>query len=130
MAQNIPVTPSDPWYELTVPLDDADGSSTPYTFEFRWNTIDKAWYFNLYEQDRTPIVHGVKVVLGMYLGRRSRHVFFKKGVLVAIDTSNKGREAGFDDFGTRVILRRYTVQDVIIGRVSLPPELQASGSTE
>lgn len=116
MAQNIPITPSDPWQEITVPLDDTDGSTTPYIFEIRWNPRESAWYLNLFEANGDPIITGIKIVLGMYLGRRSRHSFFRKGVLVAIDTSNQGKEAGLDDLGTRVVLRRYTAQEVVTGR--------------
>jgi hypothetical protein len=120
MAQDIPITPSDPWQEITVPLDDSDGSSTPYIFELKWNLRDLSWYLNIYEANGAVVITGVRVVLGMYLGRRSRHDFFRKGVLVAIDTAAKkpgqGKEAGLDDFGTRVILRRYTAQEVVTGR--------------
>jgi hypothetical protein len=116
MAQNIPITPSDPWQQITIPLDDTDGSSTPYIFELRWNLREGAWYLNIFEANGSAIIHGVKVVLGMYLGRRSRHDLFRKGALVAVDTSRQGKEAGLDDFGTRVVLRRYTAQEIVTGR--------------
>lgn len=110
---DIPVIPSNAWYELTVPFDAPDGTMV---FEFRWNFRDASWYFNLSQEDGTRLVSGKRIVLGTYLGSRSRAPFFKRGVLVAIDTSNQGREAGFDDFGTRVVLRRFTAQEVMVGR--------------
>lgn len=126
MAQDIPITPSEPWQEITTQIDEGDGTVTTYIFELKWNVRDLSWYLNLFEQDGTPIVHGVRCVLGMYLGRRSRHTFFKRGVLVCVDTTREGREATLDDFGTRVVLRRYTVQDVIVGRSVLPSNLAPS----
>ena len=126
MAQDLQITPSEPWFELTTALADAEGGTTTYRFDFRWNVRDESFYFDMYEDDGTPIVHGVRVVLGMYLGRRAQHPFFRKGVLVAIDLSGQGREATLDDFGTRVILRHYTVYDVLVGRGILPGGLNAS----
>lgn len=113
--QDIPVVPSNAWYELTVPLAEADGSVSTIVFEFRWNFFNASWYMSV-TQDNIELITGVRVVLGTYLGSRSRASFFRNGVIVAIDTSNQGREAGFDDFGTRVVLRRFTVYEVITGR--------------
>ncbi len=126
MAQDIPITPGDPWQEITTQIDEGDGTVSTYVFELKWNVRDSSWYLNLSEQDGTPIVHGARCVLGMYLGRRSRHPFFKKGVLVCVDTTREGREATLDDFGARVQLRRYTAQDVIVGRGVIPEDLEPS----
>lgn len=127
MAQDIPVTPSVPWYELTVPLDEPDGSIAVVTFEFRWNFRALAWYIQtLRDESGAIMISGVKIVLGAYLGSRCRNTFFKNGVLVAIDTAAKGgpsREATLDDFGKRVILRRYTVYEVLNGRGIFPQRI-------
>jgi hypothetical protein len=116
MAQDIDITSSDPWQEITVPVDEGDGVTNTYIFELKWNVRDSSWYLNLFEHDGTIIKHGIRVVLGMYLGRRSRHPLFRKGVLVAVDTTVKGREATLDDLGERVVLRYFSVQDVMVGR--------------
>lgn len=110
---DIPVEVGNPWYELSVPFGAPDGTMV---FEFRWNFRDASWYFSLTQEDGVRLVSGKRIVLGTYLGSRCRAPFFKRGVLVAIDTSNTGGEATLDDFGKRVVLRRFTVQEVMIGR--------------
>lgn len=115
MPDILPFKPSIPDYRMGVAIDQAQ-----YTFEVRWNDRDKSWYFNMLEADGTPIIHGVRIVLGMYLGRRSLHDFFQHNVLIAIDTSNQGREAGLDDLGTRVQVVRFTDEEVLVGRFGVP----------
>ena len=116
MSQDIDIDPSDPWQEITVPIDEGDGTINTYIFEFKWNTWDSSWYLNLYEADSTVIFHGKRLVLGMYIGRRSRHPLLRKGVLVVVDTTRTGTEATLDDIGTRVKLRYFTVQELMTGR--------------
>jgi hypothetical protein len=84
-----------------------------YIIDGRWNSRDAAWYLDFYEGDLTPIIYGVKVVLGAYLARRSNHPLFANGVLVAVDLTNSGKEATFDDFGTRVILEWIPVLELL-----------------
>lgn len=94
-----------------------------YWIDVRWNgsaNIDPdtgkptgAWYLDFFESDRTPIILNVKLVLGMYLGRRANHALFKNGVFVAIDTTNSGVDAGFADLGSRVIVQYIPVIELI-----------------
>lgn len=109
----IPFEPSIGHYRFSTTI-----SNTEYIFDVRWNSRDSAWYFDLLEFDETPIIMGVKIVLGTYLGRRCTHALFYNGVFVAIDTSNEGREAGFDDLGTRVTIRYYPAEDLITEQLS------------
>lgn len=106
--QVLPLQPSVPWYRMTVPIND-----TPYLFDVKWNARDQAWYFDLYEVDETPIAFGIKIVLGISLGRRVQHPLMQHGAFVARDLSNQWIDAGFDDMGTRVQLRYFTVYDII-----------------
>lgn len=112
---------------ILLPFDARDGSpnfrmgvtldfGVPYLFDVRWNARAASWYFDMFEADETPIISGVRIVLGTYLGRRCTHDFFRRGVLVAVDTSGAGRDAGLDDLGARVQVRRYLAQEVIQGR--------------
>lgn len=126
MAQDLPLLVGETWYELNVSLANVEGGTTAYRFDFRWNVREEAYSFDMYEIDGTPIVHGVRVVLGMYLGRRAQHAFFRNGVLVAIDTSGQGREATRDDLGSRVVIRHYTVHEVMVGRGITPSVLKPS----
>jgi hypothetical protein len=104
----IPLVPSIGSYRFGTAID-----TVPYLFDVRWNTRDQAWYLDVLETDETPIVRGVKIVLGAYLGRRSNHPLFKNGVLVASDTSGATRDATFDDLGTRVKLQYIPVLDLM-----------------
>jgi len=111
MATAIPLHPSVPNYQLSTTID-----GVPYVFDMRWNDRDSAWYFDLLTESDVPIIRGVKVVLGTYLGRRSVHQFFRDGVLVVTDMTGSGREAGLDDLGARVQMVRYSALEVIAQR--------------
>lgn len=103
--------PSVPAYRFGTSIE-----QVPYIFDVRWNSRAAAWYFDVLEQDETPIVLGVKVVLGAHIGRRSQHVLFRRGTIVAIDTTQQGREAAVDDLGTRVEVR-YAPLAETLGRL-------------
>lgn len=80
-----------------------------YLVRLRWNLREAAWYLDVLERDeRTPIVQGVKVVLGAMLGRRAQHPLFHDGALIARDTSGAAREATLEDMGARVELWYFT----------------------
>lgn len=114
--QDIDITPSEPWQEITVPIDEGDGITNTYIFEFKWNVRDTSWYLTLREQDETEIFTGKRLVLGMYIGRRSRHPLLRKGVLVLVDTTRSGAEATLDSLGAQHVLRYFTAQEVMAGR--------------
>lgn len=109
----LPFIPSVAAYEFSVEID-----GVSYTFDVRWNSRAAAWYFDVLEGDGTPIARGLKIVLGCYIGGgRFTHDLFRLGVFVAIDTSQEGRDATFDDLGTRVEVRHVPMPE-LIGRVS------------
>lgn len=126
-AIEIPFTPSIGEYRFATVI-----GSTSYTFDVRWNSRDSvidengvevvrgAWYFDVREADGTVVVIGIKVVLGVYLGRRSNHPLFANGVMVAVDLSGNEREATFDDLGTRVAIQYIPVLDLIVRLQALP----------
>lgn len=99
MQIKIPFLTSQTNYILACAIDDAQ-----YNFDVRWNSRDEAWYFDMYEDDDTPVVLNVKVVCGVQLGRRSQHRFFDDHMLTAIDTSGQGVDPGYDDLNSRVVL--------------------------
>lgn len=95
---------------------------TEYGFEFVWHDregIERdtdpggAFYMNIFEADKTPILRGVKVVLGVFLGRRSTHPLFSKGAFLAHDTNGNNEECGVDDFGDRILLGYFTVDAIV-----------------
>ncbi len=119
----IPFIPGDNNYTLRVPLNEPGGSSAAtYLFVTRWNSSDNvdpvtgkrlgSWYFDLFDERNKVIAIGVKVVLGVALGRTSVHPFFSKHYLKAIDTTGKGKEAGFDELGGRVQVVHLTSDEI------------------
>lgn len=121
MAQDIPLLTSDPWFRSTCPLDRLDGSTITMSFDFKWNARDSSWYFDVLDASDKIVVGSVRFVRGVYLGRRCKHEIFRNGALAAVCTvANDRREAGFDDLGRRMLLRYFTVYDIMLGRGVLP----------
>jgi hypothetical protein len=95
----------------------------PYIIDGRWNsranfdpdtlTWSGAWYIDILEVDLKPIVYGMKIVLGTYLGRRSNHKLFREGVLVAVDMTGGSVDATYDTLGTRVVLEYIPVKELL-----------------
>ena len=113
----LPFVPSIPAYDFTTQIDGAD-----YKFDVRWSSrgldgTNGAWFFSVSEPNGTPIIAGVKVVLGAYLGRICQHRLFRAGVMIALDMTRQSREAKFDDLGTRVEVRWVPV-DEALARIS------------
>lgn len=76
-------------------------------FDVQFNDRAGRWYFSMSDQNDVVIVRGVKVMLGVYLAKAANHPLMRSGVLIARDLSGRGREAGFDDLGTRVQVYRF-----------------------
>lgn len=81
-------------------------AGTVYTIRQRWNTRDAAWYLDLFDADQSPIFSGIKIVLGVALGRRVTDPRMP-GVFIADDISGSETDATFDDIGTRVVVYFY-----------------------
>lgn len=111
----VPFEPSRGAYEFTTRIDDAE-----YLFAVRWNAHPLGgWYFDIADEAgvaESPIrwfARGLKIVLGCAIGRTNLHPLFVNGQLVAYDTTRQGREATFDDLGTRVIVVYWSQDDLL-----------------
>lgn len=113
MADLIPFAPSIPFQDFGLTFD-----GTLFVFNARWNQRAGAWYFDVFEDDQIPVIQGIKIVLGAYLGRRCNHRLFRTGVFVAVDLSGAGRDATLDDLGTRVQVARFSIAEVLSLRVT------------
>jgi hypothetical protein len=51
-----------PFYTMKAQLDGAQ-----YNFAFKWNHRTSTWSFNLDQADGTPIVHGLRIMVGVPL---------------------------------------------------------------
>lgn len=100
MSAIFPFTVSQNNYRLKVPID-----NSAFLLDVRFNSFDSTWSVDLYEEDETPILMNIKLVLGARLGRTCKHSFFDQYVLSVVDTSGSGVDANFDDLGNRVQLR-------------------------
>lgn len=106
MPTILPVQPGEPDQEFSTNIE-----GERYLFRFRWNARDAAWFMDIRESDDDPVVLGVKVVIGVWLGVWSVHQLFLQGVFVAYDTSGELRDATFEDFGTRVHVVWYNTAE-------------------
>lgn len=86
--------------------------SVQYVLDVRWNAREAAWFLDILAEDETPIISGVKIVLGTTLGRRSADSAKPAGLLRAFDLSGRSEEAGFDDLGTRVVVYYFSADEV------------------
>lgn len=100
--QQLPLKPSIPFQKFSMTIDGAT-----FVVNLRWNTRDGAWYFDLLDQGEDPIVSGVKLVLGVALGRHSSDARMPRGAFMASDLLNSGKDATLDDLGTRVLVYFY-----------------------
>ncbi len=108
-AIELPFVPSLANYRVGTTIE-----GTSYLFDVRYNSRTKAFYLDIRELSAKLIVAGVKVVLGAYLGRRSNHKLFRSGVLVAVDLTDRQREATLDDFGVRVVIEYIPILDLMV----------------
>lgn len=107
MPVRLPIDSTNPIYRVGVTINDI-----PYLFDVRWNARDSAWYFDLLDVSENPISLGIKIVLGTALGWRSADPRFPSGGIFAEDLSGAGRDATFDDLGSRVVLYYYTFDEI------------------
>lgn len=103
----LPLDSAAPHYQVGTSLD-----GVQYILELKWNMRDEAWYLDILAEDEDPIRHGMKIVLGTLLGRRSVDPRMPAGAFIAADLSGAGREATIDDLGTRVVVYYYTADEV------------------
>ena len=107
MPVQLPIDSANPNYRVGVTLNDI-----PYLFEVRWNARDSAWYLDVLDVSEDPIRTGIKIVLGVALGWRSTDPRFPTGAILAEDLTGEGRDATYDDLGSRVVVYHYTVAEL------------------
>lgn len=97
--QTLPLVPSLSNYRLSTTLEGQE-----YLFDVRWNNREEAWYLSIFDVNGDVIKWNIKIVLGVQLGMRVTNANFPPGALYAIDLTNRGLEAKFDDIGERVVV--------------------------
>lgn len=101
MAIYIIPTFDDPFYTQTTSLD-----GVQYLLEFRYNQRENSWYLNVSLDDATPLVKGVKIVLGSDLLGRFVDRRMPTGRLVAIANGEDDSTPGMGELG---VDRRVTL---------------------
>lgn len=108
MAEIVPFEPGIPEQELDLQL-----GGYPCILRVRWNTRASVWCVDVYESDRTPIVLGLCLVLGVVLGRWVGHPLFA-GAFVVLDDGTSSADPDFADLGTRCRLIYLTRSDRLL----------------
>ncbi len=113
MSVEVIRTFEDPFYTMTVTLDGSD-----FTFEFRYNQREDAWYFDLSLQDGTLLVRGVKVVCLRPLLRRYADTRLPKGTILAFPNTNSRALPGLLELGEdkRVTLLYFSASEGVVPR--------------
>mgnify|MGYP001589663758 CR=1 FL=1 len=117
MPDFLPLITSATNYRLSIPFGDE-----VFAALVRWNSRDEAFYMDLREGDGTPVLLGMKLVLGGNLGVRKNHRFFSRNLLRVVDSSDEDRDAGYDDLNSRVWVMHMTFDEIVNGS----PESQGS----
>ena len=86
-------------YRQVITLEDS-----VYIFRTYYNTRDKAWYLDLLEQDETPIIYGLKLVINWGLLARYQDDRLPPGELITVDLAGDSNEVDRDNFGDTVRL--------------------------
>lgn len=102
----IPVSPEYVSWRQRTALDGVE-----YLFDFNWNDRNGSWSISMYKADGTPLRNGVVIDIQRPLFP-SPTLDMPKGVMVAIDLSGSGESPTLTDFGKRVILKYYSVDQL------------------
>lgn len=103
----VTMQPSEPNYRMATTL-----GGVQFILDVRWNTREAAWYFDVLQEDETPIRRGLKVTLGLPIGAHVTDPEWPRGYFYAIDTSQKGVSPGLDDLGDRVQLYWFSADEI------------------
>ncbi len=107
---------------VTIPISNLDSlaffslqallDNVTYTLQFRWNDRAAGWFMDvLNEAGDTVYVAGIRLVGGAALsGNITGRPY--PGFFIAFDTSESGKDAGFDDLGKLVVLLYADSNDV------------------
>ena len=86
--------------EMRVTLD-----GITYKFLYRWNERSGHWYLSIYLLDDTPIITGLRIIIGWNLLLNVNNLQKPQGALFFLDLSTNdglGDPPGSDDLGNRV----------------------------
>ncbi len=103
MSIQLPIKPEGARFQFSSEI---EGIS--YTFTFRWNGRDGAWFLEVGDGDGTSLVTGIKVVINCLLLGRATIAGLPGGDFIAFDTTGQAIDAAFEDLGRRVQVVYFT----------------------
>lgn len=110
----LPIEPSNGYYSIRPTLD-----GVTYEITVRWNDRVGAYFLDLYDAERTPLVLGRRVVIEWDIFGLARNLDgAPPGTIMAMDTTPRKEDPVFDDFGTRVLLLYLDAEEVAAIRAS------------
>lgn len=86
-------------YEFSV---DLDGKA--YLFEIIWNTRNETWFLTIKNDEDTPIVAGIPLLVNSNLIARFERDELPPGVLTLLEVSGSNLDAEKADIGARCVL--------------------------
>lgn len=107
MPLDLPIVQEGPHFRFVTELD-----GVAYSFEFRWNDREEAWFVTVGDGEGTPIAASVRVVVNWPLLARFADPRLPTGVLLALDTEARDREAGYEDLGRRVLVTYFSAAEL------------------
>lgn len=81
---------------------------TKFILRARWNYRMGLWFLDIHDDIDEPIVYGLALVLGAYIGRRVADSRKPPGLFIMSDLSGRSEEAGLDDITDRVGLYYFS----------------------
>lgn len=97
---------STPFYTLQVNLDGA-----VFLLKFRFNQRENVWRLSIYDTENTPLLLGVKIVVGRNLLKRSVDPRMPQGALFADNQTSDASPPGLNDLGeTQRVRLLYVTQ--------------------
>lgn len=104
---DLPIIQEGPHFRFVTELE-----GLAYSFEFRWNDREEAWFLTVGDGEGNPLAAGVRVVVNFPLLNRFRNPALPPGFLIAVDTEATERDPGFEDLGRRVVLTYATAAEL------------------
>lgn len=99
MYLQLPVRHDIPSYNFQQELE-----GTVYDLEFNYNTRGGYWMMDINDASKNPIITGIRVVTDFSLIGHLKVPGAPPGQFIAYDTSGYNRDAGINDFGSKVLL--------------------------
>lgn len=108
MSFTLPINQEGAYFGFSTELE-----GVTYSFSWRWNDRDGAWYLEIGDGSGVVLITGIKVVVDKFLLGGSNLEGLPSGDFIAIDTTGRELDAGFEDLGRRVQVHYFTRDELL-----------------